>query len=169
MLCSRSNRLTQRQPANCNRTVAAPPEIAALLLPGERLVTDPVAAHGWRYESAEVTYDRKTLMVGGPLLFVLTGTVSALRNRRVRRAAEAQAAPQWRPLGPLTVLATTDRLLVWHQNAWWSVWYSAIEHATLHDEQLHLHFHDGAAPYLLAGGTAAVAAAISANRRCVDV
>ena len=108
MLCTRSNRCTQRQPANCARTVAAPPEIAALLLPGERLVTDPVAAAGWRYESVEVPYERNTLMVGGPLLFVLTGIGSAIRNRSARKAAEAQAAPRWRALGPLTVLATTE-------------------------------------------------------------
>jgi hypothetical protein len=131
-----------------------------LLLPEERVVSDPVALHGWRYESAEVTYDRKTLMVGGPVLFVLTGAVSALRNRSARRAAETDAAPRWRPLGPLTVLPTTDRLLVWHQDAWWSVWYSAIEQATCRDQQLQLRFLD-ASPYLLVGDVSPLANAIA--------
>ena len=89
--------------------------VGGRLLPGELAISDPMTLHGWRYESAEVPYDRKTLMVGGPLLFLLCGAVSALRNRSVRRAAEAHAAPQWRPLGPLTILPTADRLLVWHQ------------------------------------------------------
>jgi hypothetical protein len=163
MLCTRFNRRTQRQPANCNRTVAAPPEIAALLLPGERLVTDPVAAHGWRYESVEVPFERNTLMVGGPLLFVLTGIGSAIRNRSARRAAEAQAAPRWRPLGPLTVLATTDRLLVWHQDAWRSVWYSAITSSSCEARRLELTFADSA-PYLLDGAVTALSAAIGASR-----
>ncbi len=43
-----------------------------------------------------------------------------------RRDAEALAAAQWRPLGPLRILATDRRLLVWHDGAWASVWYHAI-------------------------------------------
>lgn len=163
MLCTRSNRCTQRRPANCNRTVTAPPEIADLLLPGERLVTGPVAAHGWRYESIEVAYDRKTLMIGGPVLFVLTGIGSAIRNRSARKAAEARAAPRWRPLGPLTVLATTDRLLVWHQDAWRSVWYSAITSSSCEARRLELTFADSA-PYLLDGAVTELSAAICASR-----
>lgn len=134
-----------------------------LLLPDERMISEPVSVYGWRYESAEVTYDRKTFMVGGPLLFVLTGAVSALRNRSARRAAQARAAQQWRPLGQLTVVATTDRLLVWHQNAWWSVWYSAIEQSTCRDRQLHLRFPD-TPPYLLDGDVSPLANAIASAR-----
>jgi len=134
-----------------------------LLLPEERVISDAVALFGWRYESAEVTYDRRTLMVGGPLLCVLTGAISALRNRSARRAAETEAAPRWRPLGPLTVLPTTDRLLVWRQNAWWSVWYSAIEQSTCRDRQLHLRFLD-TPPYLLAGDVSRLANAIASAR-----
>lgn len=134
-----------------------------LLLPDERMISEPVSVYGWRYESAEVTYDRKTFMVGGPLLFVLTGAVSALRNRSARRAAQARAAQQWRPLGQLTVVATTDRLLVWHQNAWWSVWYSAIEQSTCRDRQLHLRFPD-TPPYLLDGDVSPLANAIGSVR-----
>lgn len=134
---------------------------SGLLLPEERVISDAVALHGWRYESAEVSYDRRTLMVGGPVLFVLTGAVSALRNRSARRAAETEAAARWRPLGPLTVLPTTDRLLVWHQNAWWSVWYSAVARATCDGSQLELQFVDATAPYLLVGDVSSLAGAIS--------
>lgn len=135
-----------------------------LLLPEERVISDPVALHGWRYESAVVSYDRRTLMVGGPVLFVLTGAVSALRNRSARRAAETEAAPRWRPLGPLTVLPTTDRLLVWHQNTWWSVWYSAVAQATRGASQLELQFCGDDAPYLFVGDIGALAGPISASR-----
>ena len=133
---------------------------SGLLLPGERVIGDAVALHGWRYESAEVTYDRRTLMVGGPVLFVLTGVASALRNRSARRAAEGEAAPRWRPLGLLTVLPTTDRLFVWYQDSWWSVWYSAIEQATCRDQQMHLQFLN-APPYLLVGDVSPLVNAIA--------
>jgi hypothetical protein len=103
-------------------------------------------------------------MVGGPLLFVLTGAVSALRNRSARRSAETDAAPRWRPLGPLTVLPTTDRLLVWHQNAWWSVWYAAVTQATCDGSQLELQFYGDIAPYLFVGEVKALVRPISASR-----
>ncbi len=54
------------------------------------------------------------------------GTVSAFGNRQVRQAAERAAAPQWRSLGPLRIVVTSDRLLMWFEHAWWSVWLSAI-------------------------------------------
>lgn len=130
-----------------------------LLPPGERIVTDAFELHGWRYEATDVAYEHRTLTIGGPFLFVLTGTLSALRNRSARRAAEAQAAAQWRPLGPLTVLATTERLLVWHHDAWCSVWYSAVDDLTCDGSQLSLTF-SGAAPYLLAGEVSELAAVI---------
>jgi len=160
MRCTHPSRSRHRR--DCS---AQDPSVCAsgLLLPGERVISDAVAVYGWRYESVEVTYDRKTLMVGGPLLFVLTGAVSALRNRSARRAAEARAARQWRPLGQLTVVATTDRLLVWHQNAWWSVWYSAIEQSSCRDRRLHLRFLD-TPPYLLAGDVSPLANAIASAR-----
>ena len=163
MICPHSNRRPQRQPALRSRTVAAPPEMAALLLAGERLLTDPVAAHGWRYESAEVTYERRTIAIGGPVLFALTGIGSALRNRSARKQAEAQAAARWRPLGPLTVVATTERLLVWHQDSWCSVWYSAITSSSREGRRLELTFADSA-PYLLDGSVAELSDAICAGR-----
>lgn len=140
-----------------------------LLLLDERRLAPPVPVYGWRCERAEVNYERKTLMVGGPLVFVLTGIMSGLRNRRARKAAEAQAAPQWRALGPLTVTATTHRLLVWHQDAWWSIWWSAVEQATCDDQQLRLDFRDGSAPYLMAGTVEALAAALPFARWRIDV
>lgn len=162
MLCSRS----QRPRAHCSK-IPASPEIAAFLTPGERLLTEPVYVHGWRYESAEVKYERRTLMVGGPVLFALTGIGSAIRNRSVRKAAESQAAARWRPLGPLSVLATTNRLFVLHQGAWWSVWYTAITSAISDDQELRLTFAD-APPYLLNGAVAELSTAITAGRRSPD-
>ena len=158
MRCPQPSRSRQRRDCSAQDSSAS---AGGLLLPEERVITDAMTLHGWRYESADAIYDRKTLMVGGPLLFVLTGAVSVLRNRSARRAAEARAAPQWRPLGPLTVLSTTDRLCVWHQNAWWSVWYSAVEQATCDGPHLHLQFVDAAAPYLLVGDVSALADTIA--------
>ena len=99
--------------------------VAHLLLPNE-VAHIKADALGWRWESSDVTYDRNLLLLGGPVGMAVTGIASAVANRRARRSAERVAAPAWRPLGPLVVIATDRRLLVWHKEAWWSVWYSAI-------------------------------------------
>ena len=61
-----------------------------------------------------------------PLMIGLTVVGSAVARRRVRHAAEALAAPQWRPLGTLRILVTDRRLLAWYEGAWASVWYGVI-------------------------------------------
>lgn len=97
-----------------------------LLLPdGEHAYAD-FWATGWRYEAAVVPYERRTVVVGGPLMALATWTASALGNRRRRESAEAASAAQWRPLGQIRVVVTSSRLLVLHGGAWWSVWYSEI-------------------------------------------
>jgi hypothetical protein len=130
------------------------PSLASPVLvePGEVLhaVLD---AYGWRFEAAEVVYERRTVVAGGgPLLFGITAAVSAVGNRRARDAAARHAAPQWRALGPLRVLATDRRLLVFHQGVWASVWLAAIcqLHPVLEEQRLELAFeHDP--PYAIAG------------------
>ncbi|MEO7571249.1 MAG: hypothetical protein ABIX10_02320, partial [Acidimicrobiales bacterium] len=78
------------------------------------------------YALDQVAYERRTLLFGGPYLMALTGIASAIGNGRCRQAAQRAAAPQWRPLGPLRIVVTSQRLLVWFEQAWWSVWYSAV-------------------------------------------
>lgn len=104
-----------------------PVAIAGLPLePGESAYAD-LHASGWRYFALDqLAYERRTLLVGGPFLMGLTGIVSAIGNSRRRRDAERVAAPQWRPLGQLRIVVTSQRLLVWFDQVWWSVWYSAI-------------------------------------------
>ena len=110
-----------------------------------------IGAYGWRYTGADVVYEQRTTLIGGPLLALTTGLLSTAGNSRRRHAAELEAAPRWRSLGWLDIIATSQRLLVFHQAAWWSVWYSAITHT----------FYDGGStltlefvfdpPYRLAG------------------
>lgn len=103
-----------------------PINVPDLLLPdGEDAYAD-FWATGWRYEAAVVPYERRTVVVGGPLMALATWIASALGNRRRRASAEAGSAPQWRPLGQIRVVVTSSRLLVLHGGAWWSVWYSEI-------------------------------------------
>src|SRR3546814_18733354 len=59
-------------------------------------------------------------------MFGLVAATNAAARRRARREAEMLAAPHWRPLGRLRILATDRRLLVWHQAEWASVWSHAI-------------------------------------------
>lgn len=97
-----------------------------LLDAGEALHAD-LPAQGWRFHEAEVTYaSPRVVAIGGPLMIGLTVAGSAVARRRARHAAEALAAPQWRPLDGLRILVTDRRLLVWHKGAWASVWYGVI-------------------------------------------
>lgn len=105
------------------------------------MVTDPSAhpcsqptdsAHasfrvlGWRHMGVEVAYEQRTVLGGGPLMFSALATTSAMGNRRRRHEAARLAAPQWRPLGDITVVIDDARLLVHHDGAWASVWLDAI-------------------------------------------
>jgi len=58
----------------------------------------------------------------------LTTAATAVGNRRARGEAERLAAPQWHPLGEMPILATNERLLVWHEYRWESVWLAGISH-----------------------------------------
>ncbi len=123
-----------------------------LLDAGELLHAD-LNAEGWRFHGADVTYDAPhAVAIGGPLMFGLVAAGSAAARRRARREAEGLAAPQWRPLGALRILATDRRLLVWHEGAWASVWYHAIREfrPDLEAARLDLTF-DNDPPYCLAG------------------
>lgn len=153
-----------------------------LLDPGETLHAD-VAAFGWRFQAMDVFYEEpRILAFGGPVLFAAASIGAASARRRARAEAERLAAPQWRSLGELRVLATDRRLLVWFEGAWASVWYDGIRelHPDLEQHRVTMLFDDDP-PYALAGpwvpyltvalttclaarrGTDAVAAALGAN------
>jgi hypothetical protein len=129
------------------------------LAPGELAYADFVAK-GWRYYGLEsVVYERRTLLVGSPVMMAFAAIVSAGCNRRSRRTAERLAAPQWRPLGRLRVVVTSERLLVWQAQAWSSVWFGSIIDLHLQPEasELDVFFADDP-PYRLRGpGVAALA------------
>lgn len=123
-----------------------------LLDAGEVLHAD-LPAQGWRFEGADVAYAAPHVVaIGGPLMFGLVAAGSAVARRRARHAAEDLAAPQWRPLGVLRVLATDRRLVVWHKDAWASVWYSVVRelHPDLEARRLDMTFENDP-PYCLAG------------------
>ena len=112
-----------------------------------------ISAYGWRYHALDgIPYERNICLLGGGFGMVCTGLLSAVGNSRRRRQAEALAAPQWRSLGPLRIAYTSERLLVWHRQAWWSVWLAAVVGSRwdpVH-EALDL-FFEGEAPYRLVG------------------
>ena len=118
----------------------------ALLDPGEVLHASGYAT-AWRYQPLDVAYEqRRCVALGGPILFGVTAAATAAANRRARQLAERHAGPQWRHLGQLQLLATSDRLLVLHQGAWASVWYDAIRQMRpfLAEGRLELTFEDAA-------------------------
>jgi len=123
-----------------------------LLDAGEVLHADAIA-DGWRYHGADVAYAApRAVAIGGPLMFGLVAAGSAAARRRARQEAEALAAPQWRPLGELPILATDRRLMVWHKGVWSSVWYHAIRELRpdIEAHRLDMTF-DADPPYCLAG------------------
>lgn len=153
-----------------------------LLDPGEILHAD-LGAVGWRFQAMDVLYEEpRVLAFGGPVLFAAASIGAASARRRARTEAERLAAPQWRSLGELSVLATDRRLLVWFEGAWASVWYDGIRelHPDLEQHRVTMLFDDDP-PYALAGpwvpyltvvltaclaakrGSDAVAAALGAN------
>ena len=153
-----------------------------LLDPGEVLHAD-VGAVGWRFQAMDVFYEEpRILAFGGPVLFAAASIGAASARRRARAEAERLAAPQWRSLAELRVLATDRRLLVWFEGAWASVWYDGIRelHPDLKQHRVTMLFDDDP-PYALAGpwvpyltvvlttclaarrGTDAVSAALGAN------
>jgi hypothetical protein len=112
-----------------------------------------LSAVGWRYFGLDaVSYERRTVLFGGPYVMAIAALASAIGNGRRRRDAEQLAAPQWRPLGMLRIVATSARLLVWHERAWWSVWYAGINDLRIDRSQTVLDlFFDADPPYRLAG------------------
>jgi len=155
---------------------------SVLLDPGEVLHAD-VGAFGWRFQAIDVFYEEpRILAFGGPVLLAAASIGAASARRRARAQAERLAAPQWRSLGELHVLATDRRLLVWFEGAWASVWYDGIRelHPDLEQHRVTMLFDDDP-PCALAGpwvpyltvivtaclaarrGTDAVAAALGAN------
>lgn len=153
-----------------------------LLDRGEILHAD-VGAFGWRFQAIDVFYEEpRILAFGGPVLFAAASIGAASARRRARAEAEQLAAPQWRSLGELRVLATDRRLLVWFEGAWASVWYDGIRelHPDLEQHRVTMLFDDDP-PYAFAGpwvpyltvmltaclaarrGTDAAAAALGAN------
>lgn len=123
-----------------------------LLDAGEALHAD-LPAQGWRFHSADVTYNApRVVAIGGPMMFGVAAAGSALARRRARRSAEALAEPQWRALGALRILATDRRLLVWHNGVWASVWYSVIRELWPDPEARRLDMtFESDPPYCLAG------------------
>jgi hypothetical protein len=121
-----------------------------LLEAGEVLHAEAVIA-GWRFHAAEMIVEHRRLVGTGLFTFGVAAALNSIEGRRAREEAERLAAPQWRSLGSMPVLATNQRLLLLHEGAWASVWYSAIRKALPRpdEHQLELTFEEDP-PYLLA-------------------
>lgn len=148
------------------------PELASpVLLEDGEVLHASGRAEAWRFQGMDVPYVRhRGFAVGGLFTFGLTAAATAAANRRARADAERLAAPQWRPLGGVEVLATSHRLLVLHDGSWTSVWYEAIRQIrpSLEQDRLELLF-DEAPPYLLVGPAVPYLAVVLATALAVQV
>ncbi len=145
-----------------------PITVPDLVLPaGEEAYAD-LWASGWRFEAAVVPYERRTIVVGGPMMALATGLASITGNRRRQREAEAASAPQWRPLGTIRVVVTSHRLLVLHAGAWWSVCYSEVVgvELTVDGRSVNLMFRVDPPYRLDVAGVSEVAAVLAHFTRC---
>lgn len=141
-----------------------PPVLEGVPLAAGEFAYGELDATGWRFFGLDtVFYERRTVLAGGGLLML----ASAIGNRRRRLAAEAYAAPQWRPLGTLRVVVTPVRLFVWHRQTWWSVWLAGVTDVRCHPEHQALDlFFEADAPYRLVGpDVPALGVAISVTLR----
>jgi len=122
-----------------------------LLGPGEVLHAEG-AADGWRFHAVDVVVERRRPIGAGLITLGMSAALTSVGNRRAMLDAEQLAVPQWRPLGFMPMLATNQRLLVFHDGVWQSVWYSAIRQLLPRpaDGQLELIFETDP-PYLLVG------------------
>ncbi len=127
--------------------------LSPVLLDLDEVLHADLTAHGWRFHGVDVVYEEPHVIgIGGPILFAVTAAAAASARRRARAEAERLAAPQWRPLGFLRILATDRRLLVLYQGSWASVWYAGIRqvHPAVHEQRVQLIFEEDS-PYALAG------------------
>lgn len=95
------------------------------LVPGEHAYAE-VDVEAWRWLPTDILYERRSTLLGGPVLMTASALASATGNRRRRLAAERASAPRWRPLGIVRVVVTDRRLLVWHESDWWSVSFDTV-------------------------------------------
>lgn len=124
-----------------------------VLLDADEDLHADLGVFGWRFQAMDVLYEEpRVLAFGGPLLLAAASMTAASARRRARADAERLAAPQWRSLGALRVLATDRRLLVWFKGTWASVWYDGIHEMQpgLGHSRLTILFDDDP-PYALAG------------------
>lgn len=125
----------------------------------------------WRFQGLDVPYvQRRGFAVGGLITFGVTAAATAAANRRARAEAERTAAAQWQSLGQVPLMATSHRLLVWHEGAWASVWYEAIRQMrpALAEGRLEL-FFEADPPYLLQGSAVPYLAVVLATALAVQV
>jgi hypothetical protein len=130
-----------------------PTLVSQVLLGPTEVLHAQVEASGWRFHGVDVVVEqRRILVLGGLLTFGIASAANSIGNRRARAEAQRLAAPQWRPLGSMPLLATNQRLLAFHQGEWASVWYSAISqiNPSVDDCRVELIFEDDP-PYVLAG------------------
>jgi hypothetical protein len=99
-----------------------------MLESGEGALGEVVAEYS-RFSGMTVPYQqRTTLALGGPVFVTAALVGTAASNAAARRAAERQAAPQWRFEGFPRVILTNRRLLV-HRPAdyqWLSFWHRGL-------------------------------------------
>lgn len=107
---------------------------------------------GWRFHAVDVVLEHRRLVGTGLLTFGVAVALNSIEGRQARDDAARFGAPQWRSLGAMPTLATSQRLLVLHEGVWASVWYSAIRQVVPRPDEgrLELLFEDDP-PYLLAG------------------
>ncbi len=103
-------------------------------------------------------------MRSGRILIAAFAAVAGLMTMDERAAGEGRGGDAYiDDAGDPTAEArdTPDRLLIWHDEAWWSVWLGAVVGAAVDGRSCTLDlFFDGEPPYRFAGSHALVLAVI---------
>lgn len=116
----------------CARQLVAgqlPPAITVLgpvMGHDEHALLSATALYSRLYATTVVPTPMPPLMVGGFKVMVSAVTAAAIIDHQRRAAAEREAAVRWRDAQPVTVIATTERILCSTVQGFLSVYYDTI-------------------------------------------
>jgi hypothetical protein len=130
--------------------------------PGEILHAGVEVGCAW-YGPADVGYvNQRLLIFGSTAQLAVSAGMSAIGNRRRRRAAADIAAPQWHILGITHVLLTNQQLLVPLDGELRSFPLGTVMDTLQTADRLDIHFTDGTALALEGDWTCYLAVALAA-------
>ncbi len=124
------------QSLQSGRPLAPLPYASGLLLKADETEYAAAEAESYRYYGLDGgSYVHSTFLMGGPFMMAATGIASAMGNRSRRTAAQYEAMPRWRYIGPTRAVLTSARVLASSEGQWISFYLGGILEINPHPAQ----------------------------------